>query len=295
MIFSIILGIIVVLLLAFKIEAVSRKKRKRTKLLDTPLKWKAILAERIHFYRNLNAHQKAQFESDVQRFLADIPVTGVQTTVDLEDRLLVASSAIIPLFGFPAWNYKYLDEVLLYPGPFDLEYNIEGAKRNIMGMVGTGAMEGKMILSKPALHMGFDITNDKKNVGIHEFAHLFDKENGAVDGIPPGFEDKAYALPWLEFVKKKTDQILGDRSDIDGYGSTNRQEFFAVASEYFFERPHLLKAKHPKLYAALSKVFNQDLTAVIDKDSYAKPSAIGRNAACPCGSGKKYKQCCGEE
>mgnify|MGYP003640185924 FL=1 len=293
MVFSIILGFMVVFLLALKLGG--RKKKKVTKLLATPLKWKAILTEHVHFYRNLNAHQKHQFESDVQRFLADTPVTGVKIQVDLVDRLLVASSAVIPLFGFPAWNYKYLDEVLLYPSSFDRDYNIGSTTEIITGMVGTGAMEGKMILSKPALHAGFDITNDKKNVGIHEFAHLFDKENGEVDGIPPGFEDKIYALPWLDFVKKKTDEILASHSDIDGYGTTNRQEFFAVASEYFFERPHLLKEKHPQLYETLSKVFHQDLTAVIDKDSYSKPKAIGRNSPCPCGSGKKYKHCCGKE
>ena len=159
-------------------------------------------------------------------------------------------------------------------------------------MVGNGAMEGKMILSKPSLHLGFDISNDKKNVGIHEFAHLFDKESGEIDGVPPGFEDKSFALPWLEFVKEKTDEIITNQSDINPYGATNRQEFFAVASEYFFERPHLLKKKHPKLYKILTKVFNQDMTNVIDTDSFKKQQEIGRNDQCPCGSGLKYKKCC---
>ncbi|KYG82922.1 hypothetical protein AWW67_05705 [Roseivirga seohaensis] len=293
MVFSIILGLIIILILALKKS--NKSDKEVTQLMATPSKWKAVLTEHVHFYRNLNAHQQRQFESDIQRFLAETRATGVQTEVDLVDRLLVASSAVIPLFGFPAWNYKYLDEVLLYPSSFDRNYNIGSKTEIITGMVGTGAMEGKMILSKPALLAGFDINNDKKNVGIHEFAHLFDKENGEVDGIPPGFEDKAYALPWLDFVKKKTDEILASHSDIDGYGTTNRQEFFAVASEYFFERPHLLKEKHPQLYETLSKVFHQDLTAVIDKDSYTKPKAIGRNSPCPCGSGKKYKHCCGKE
>ncbi|WP_421976097.1 zinc-dependent peptidase [Roseivirga seohaensis] len=293
MVFSIILGLIVILIFAFKKS--NKSENGRTQLMATPPKWKTILNEHVHFYRNLDAHQKNQFESDIQRFLGETRVTGVQTEVDLVDRLLVASSAVIPLFGFPAWNYKYLDEVLLYPSSFDRDYNIGSKTEIITGMVGTGAMEGKMILSKPAMHAGFDITNDKRNVGIHEFAHLFDKENGEVDGIPPGFEDKAYSLPWLDFVKKKTDEILANHSDIDGYGTTNRQEFFAVASEYFFERPHLLKEKHPQLYKTLSKVFHQDLTAVIDKDSYSNPKAIGRNSPCPCGSGKKYKHCCGKE
>ena len=159
-------------------------------------------------------------------------------------------------------------------------------------MVGSGAMEGKVILSQPALHQGFDISNDKKNVGIHEFVHLFDKEDGFIDGIPPGYEDKAFALPWMDFVHLKTKEIVQNDSDIDSYGATNRQEFFAVAGEYFFERPHLLKKKHPELYERLSKVFRQDMTEVIQHSGFKKQQETGRNAPCPCGSGKKYKKCC---
>lgn len=193
-----------------------RKKDDTTlkKLVPTPEKWKTILLDKVNFYRNLNSDQRQQFEGDIQRFLSEIRITGVQTEVTIEDRLLVASSATIPLFGFPAWNYKNLDEVLLYPDSFDRNYTIGAKDEIITGMVGSGAMEGKMILSKPSLHLGFDISNDKKNVGIHEFVHLFDKETGEIDGIPPKFEDKAYALPWLAFVRQKIDDIIVNRSDI---------------------------------------------------------------------------------
>lgn len=269
----------------------NRKANSAQSFGPAPEKWRKILLSKVNFYRNLNTDQRLQFELDVQRFLSEIKVIGVQTNVTLEDRLLVASSAVIPLFGFPAWNYKHLDEVLLYPSSFDRNYEMGNTEEIITGMVGSGVMEGKMILSKPALHAGFDISNDKKNVGIHEFVHLFDKEDGDVDGIPPGFQDKTFALPWLDFMKKKTNEIIANQSDIDGYGATNRQEFFAVASEYFFERPDLLKEKHPDLYETLSKVFNQDTASIIDKSTFVKKS-IGRNDRCPCGSGEKYKNCC---
>ena len=292
MIFSIALGLILILIFIFY-----KPKKKSTvkKVSETPRKWKTFLNEHVHFYRNLDAHQKHQFEADIKHFLAETPITGIETEVSMEDRLLVASSAVIPLFGFPSWNYKYLNEVLLYPTAFDREYQMNSPKETITGMVGNGPMEGKVILSKPALHAGFDINNDKRNVGIHEFVHLFDKEDGSVDGIPPGFHGKQFTLPWIDFVHKKTDEILANHSDIDHYGSTNRQEFFAVASEYFFERPDLLQSKHPELYDKLSQVFHQDLSAVIEKDSYKKPKKVGRNDLCPCGSGEKYKNCCWEE
>lgn len=284
--------IVIILLALYFLFFKKRKKSNSENLIATPEKWHTILLEKVNFYRNLDAVQRLQFESDLQRFLSSIKISGVHTDVTLEDRLLIASSAVIPLFGFPEWSYNNLDEVILYPDSFDRDFNIKSDREIITGMVGSGALEGKMILSKPSLHTGFDISNDKKNVGVHEFVHLFDKETGEIDGIPPGFHDKSFALPWLDLIKKKTNDIIANKSDINDYGATNQQEFFAVASEYFFERPHLLKSKHPLLYQVLSEVFHQDMTAVIDKSSFAKQRSIGRNDPCPCGSGLKYKKCC---
>lgn len=270
-----------------------RPVRKRILLRPTPPAWKEILHRYVNFYRGLDEGKKLQFEADIQRFLGEVTITGVQTEVDLTDRLLVASSAVIPLFGFPAWNYKYLDEVILYPSSFDRDFNFDNPWEQITGMVGGHGMEGKVILSKPALREGFEIFNDKNNVGIHEFVHLFDKETGTIDAIPPGFENKSFALPWLSFIQKKMEEIETRQSDIHPYAASDKVEFFAVASEYFFERPHLLKKKHPELYQRLQRIFNQDLTAVIHPSSFKKLEETGRNDPCICGSGLKYKKCCG--
>lgn len=75
-------------------------------------------------------------------------------------------------------------------------------------------------------------------------------------------------------------------SDIDEYGATADEEFFAVATEYFFERPKLLKTRHPKLYDALEQFYRQNLA---DIETTLAPK---RNSPCPCGSKKKYKHCC---
>lgn len=285
--------LILVLLVAFILLLRNRANRNSSpEIFDVPEKWKVILSDQILFYQNLDVEGKQRFESDVYQFLNSVAISGVQTKVTLEDRLLVASSAVIPLFGFPAWTYTHLDEVILYPSSFDRNFNLGSREEIITGMVGNGPMEGKVILSKPSLHAGFDIANDKRNVGIHEFVHLFDKESGTIDGIPPGFEDKSYALPWLDFISHKTNEIVANRSDIDGYATTNRQEFFAVASEYFFERPHLLKKKHPRLYTQLVEVFNQEMTEQLEPAKGLSRRSIGRNQPCPCGSGEKYKRCC---
>ena len=256
-----------------------------------PIAWRAILEEKVLFYHNLAPAEKVRFEHDISRFLKNVRITGVNTDVDITDKLLVASSAAIPVFGFPDWDYTFLDEVLLYPGSFDRNFTIHSREEVITGMVGTGTMEGKMILSKPSLHRGFGVETDKQNVGVHEFIHLLDKEDGDIDGIPATLMNKKYSIPWLKLIRQKTEEIHGGEKDINPYGATHEREFFAVIGEYFFERPQLLRENHPDLYNLLTKAFNQD-TAGLLKVSKLPKVEIERNDPCPCGSGLKFKKCC---
>jgi MtfA peptidase len=268
------------------------RKKKETPA-HFPEAWRIILNEKVLFYHNLSAADKERFEKDILRFLGNVSVTGVNTSIDITDKLLVASSAAIPVFGFPEWNYTFLDEVLLYPGSFDSNYNINSQEEVITGMVGSGAMEGKMILSKPSLHRGFENTTDRQNVGVHEFIHLLDKEDGEIDGIPATLHGKEFSLPWLELIRKKTQEIMKGNSDINEYAATHQREFLTVAGEYFFERPDMLKQNHPELYDLLAVAFRQDAAATIKITQRVK-SEIGRNDPCPCGSGLKFKKCCGK-
>jgi MtfA peptidase len=253
--------------------------------------WRLILDQRVLFYHNLNREEKVRFERDVSRFIKKVRITGVNTEIDITDKLLVASSAAIPVFGFPDWDYTFLNEVLLYPGSFDRNFNINSREEFITGMVGNGSMEGKMILSKPSLHLGFTNETDKQNVGVHEFIHLLDKEDGEIDGIPATLMNKKFSIPWLQLIREKTEEMQKGDKDINPYGGTHEREFFAVAGEYFFERPHLLRENHPELYLLLSRAFNQD-TAGLLKVSRLPKAEIERNDPCPCGSGLKFKKCC---
>jgi Mlc titration factor MtfA (ptsG expression regulator) len=266
-------------------------KRSRIEVLTFPKSWHKILTQQVIYYKNLTQDGQIKFAKDVMRFLAGVRITGVQTEVSIEDKLLVASSAVIPVFAFPEWDYAFLDEVILYPTSFDRDFVIGSKKEFIQGMVGNGAMEGKMILSKRALHNGFSNDRDKKNVGLHEFIHLIDKQDGMIDGLANSLNDKCYSIPWLNLMAEKVAAMKSDNLGINPYGATNRQEFLAVAGEYFFERPHLLKTQHPQLYDLLSKAFKQDPTNVIQVRKKGKVE-IGRNDPCPCGSGKKFKRCC---
>ena len=271
------------------------KKRKTpsVKINSFNEEWRAFLNNHVQFYRELNTNEKNEFETRVLHFLNTTKITGIQTQVDITDKLLVASSAVIPIFYFSGWEYINLYEVLLYPKAFNSKYEMNREDSSIVGMVGTGAMEGKMILSKPALIQGFKNENDKLNVGIHEFIHLVDKTDGVVDGIPSGLLEKQYTIPWINMIKQKMKEIHSLNSDINKYGGVNEAEFFSVISEYFFERPKLLREKHPAMYTLLSEIFTVDLAKKY-KNAFRKKREIMRNDPCICGSGKKFKHCCGK-
>lgn len=235
-------------------------KKKRPKTNQFPEEWQHILSEKVDFYSQLSATEKLRFEASALQFLDKIQITGIDTDVNDTDKLLVAASAVIPLFGFPGWHYRNLHEVLLYDAPFNHDYETEqGKARNILGMVGSGSMNRMMILSKPALHEGFDQQRSYHNVGIHEFVHLLDKADGATDGLPEALLQQPFLVPWVKLMHREIEAIKAGRSTINVYGSTNEAEFFSVVSEYFFKQPERLKKNHPELFDLLERVFRQDL------------------------------------
>jgi MtfA peptidase len=242
---------------AIIIYAVWWLQKKKVVITDPlPPQLKEILAVEVPFYQQLPENKKTTFEERAKQFLTQVKITGVKTKVEDTDRVLIAASAIIPIFNFPGWQYRNLHEVLLYPDSFDHEFEQQGEGRNILGMVGSGALNHVMILSQFELRQAFTNRTGKNNTAIHEFVHLVDKTDGDIDGVPEVLLNKKYIVPWLQLMQREMELIRDDRSDIDPYGTTNEAEFFAVVSEYFFERPDLLKEKHPDLYALLLKIFS---------------------------------------
>lgn len=269
------------------------KKKKRpskpTERTDFPKSWKDLLNKQLPFYRSLGSEEKSHFESRVLRFINTTKITGIKTSVEDEDSVLIGASAIVPIFAFPHWEYHNLQEVLLYPKHFDENHTIGSKKKAILGMVGYGYMEGKMILSKYSLWHGFKNKTDKQNTAIHEFVHLLDKADGAIDGVLGTLRERDVVLPWIELMEEKIKEIREGKSDIRAYGATNHEEFLAVTSEYFFERPKLLEKKHPVLYEYMEMMFGQELA---DKKLVKKAKATQHWDPCPCESGKKFRNCC---
>ena len=247
---------IFVLAIFYMVKFLQKKKVKVTQ--PVPPLLKTILQEQVPFYQQLNENRKTEFEERTIHFLTQVKVTGVKTVVEDLDRVLIAASAIIPIFNFQGWEYPNLNEVLLYLDSFDHEFEQQGDDRNILGMVGSGALNQVMILSQFELRQAFINETGKNNTAIHEFVHLVDKTDGEIDGVPESLLNKQYIKPWLQLMQEKIKEIIDDRSDINPYGATNEAEFFAVVSEYFFERPELLKEKHPELYELLLKIFHPE-------------------------------------
>lgn len=221
--------------------------------------WSEYLQRHVAFYRLLSDDEQALFRYRIQVFLATTRIEGgVAVEVTDEDRLLVGASAVIPVWAFPDWHYLNVDGVFLLPGLFNSQFECGQPDSLIAGLVGTGPLSGKLALSKPDLHAGFDNSQDKRNVGIHEFAHLIDLADGTMDGFPERLENYRVSQGWFALVQKKIHEIERERTGISRYGSTNPAEFFAVASEYFFERPELMEKKHPQLYRWLTEFYQQN-------------------------------------
>lgn len=240
--------VVLIILFVFRIGAA-----KEVALL--PENYRELLNSYVKFYRALGEDAKEQFDKRAAQFLSSVKITGVNAVVEDLDRLLIASGAIIPVFAISDWQYINLHEVLLYPGAFNADYDQDGPDRPAAGMVGTGAMQHVMILTKWQLRQGFINENDTRNTAIHEFVHLVDKMDGTMDGVPEIILERKYTAQWKQLVENTLLQMRLYGSDIDMYGATNPVEFFAVISEYFFEQPALLKVNHPELYTMLGRIY----------------------------------------
>src|SRR5215831_12301612 len=210
-----VLGLIVLIIL-FVFET-----RRIRETIPLPENYREILNDYVKFYRQLDEKGQEKFEERVEHFLSTVQITGANAIVEDLDRLLIAAAAIIPVFSFPDWQYINLHEVLLYPGTFNEDYDQAGTDRHISGMVGSGAMQNVMIISKWQLRQGFINANDARNTAIHEFAHLIDKMDGTMDGVPEIILERRFISRWVSLMNTTTQQIRSYGSDIDMYASTN--------------------------------------------------------------------------
>jgi hypothetical protein len=208
---------------------------------------------------------RRRFEDDVRIFIGLKRITGIEVEVTDELRLLVAASAVTVSLGWPAYDWDQLTEVLLYPDGFDRDYNFGVRER-----VGETSGWGSVILSVPSLRESFEDPEDAYHVGIHEFAHLLDKDRLHFDGIPPGL-DASRRTEWVALAAKEMHRLERGKSVLDPYGASDPVEFLAVAVEAFFEVPQAVRRRHAELYALLAAYFAQDPAAWDDARGLQEP------------------------
>ncbi|MBY0477130.1 MAG: zinc-dependent peptidase [Chitinophagaceae bacterium] len=250
-----VLQILLVLFLIILIVLIAFRIRRPKPLHQLPDNYKELLNDYVTFYRELNESGKEHFEQRIDQFLSAVKITGVNAEAEDLDRIFIAAAAIIPVYTIQDWQYINLHEVLLYPGAFNEEFDQHGADRNIAGMVGTGALQYAMVLTKWQVRQGFINNNDTHKTAIHEFVHLIDKMDGTMDGVPEIILERKYIDQWKQLMYTSMQQIKNGQSDIDRYGSTNTAEFFAVISEYFFMQPGQLQSNHPDVFHMLQRIY----------------------------------------
>ncbi|MBD3369791.1 hypothetical protein GF402_05440 [Candidatus Fermentibacteria bacterium] len=217
-----------------------------------------ILEDRVSFYRSLPDSERKRYEAEIAVFLDEHRIVGVDDVeVTPEARVLVAASGVRLTFGRPSWEYPDFGEILLYPGRFrpDRTFSTDVAKGEpaASGLVHGG---GGVIISLPDLLKSFEGPKDGYNVGYHEFAHLLDGFPKP-SGVPCNLSLGAYR-GWIEVMQKEFDRTRQGDSPLRSYAGTDPAEFFACATEAFFESPERLRANSPDLYRELAAYFNQE-------------------------------------
>ena len=251
--------------------ALRERRRRRLRAAGFPEAWRAILRRRVPTYGRLPLAERRELERLVQVFLAEKRFVGCAgQEVDDEVRLTIAAQACLLLLGNNTGYFPTLRTLLVYPGAFVVEKlrpepsGVLQETRQVLS--GESWSQGRVVLSWEDVLAGAADPGDGRNVVIHEFAHQLDQEKGYANGAP-SLTGQARRARWAhvlgaEFAALRERLASGDAFAppplINPYGATDPAEFFAVASEVFFEQPGRLAAEHPALYAELAGFYRAD-------------------------------------
>lgn len=250
------------------------KERRRQEIIKTPFPdaWRQILTEMVFHYNHLNSDEKIHLEQMIQVFIEEKSFEGCGG-LEITDtiRVTISAEACMLLLGLGHDLYKKLDSILVYPSTVvtpEVAASVFSGITEVTGdgtpILGQAFMGGPVILVWDAVKQGARHP-DGHNVVYHEFAHIIDMYDGRADGTPMLSSRKQYKR-WAkictkEYFKLKERSKQGKKNFLNSYGATNEPEFFAVATEYFFEKPVKMKEKHPSLYQLLQEFYNQDPSA----------------------------------
>lgn len=245
------------------------KRRRRARLLSEPFpkEWRESLARDVALWQVVPDDLRPKLEDDLRIFLAERhweACGGLELTEAMG--ALIAAQACLLTLGRSVDAYAHVRSVLVYPD----RYLAPDAVEDEMGVVteglddreGEASERGLVVLSWADLRQDARRA-DGRNLVLHEFAHQVD----LLDFLKDGFfapEDRERHERWRTVLAEGYDALcdLDDqgRNDrvLDTYGADDPAEFFAVATEAFFERPAALQKHHPDLYGVMAEYFNLD-------------------------------------
>ncbi|RLQ22480.1 zinc-dependent peptidase [Seongchinamella sediminis] len=231
-----------------------------------PASWLATLESGLPVYAALSPQQQSRLR-DMIKFFIDrkrfYGCAGLTVTDDM--RVIIAAEACLLVLNRGGALYPKLRSILVYPTAFRVEREQHQADGTVVAgghnLLGESWDNGRVILSWDDVTRGVADFSDGHNVVLHEFAHQLDAESGSTNGAPPlrGNSYRAWASIFGDnYADLELRSLRGLETVMDEYGATNPAEFFAVATETFFEKPHQLYKKRPELYAQLQQYYQLD-------------------------------------
>lgn len=219
-----------------------------------PAHWSEILNKRYSFYKKLDEEQRELFHTHLKVFLWEKHwegAGGLQVTEEM--KVIISAAAARIARKLPLSVYNRLTEIVIYPS----HYYHPGEDRRVV--MGQAHHFGTLVLSWNAVEKGIAVPDDARDTAIHEFAHVLDAESGSFDGTPLLAKGRDYPR-WGKVMGQHFAGLQADpfRGCLRSYGAENEAEFFAVATEAFFETPGQLRRCAPELYGVLADYFGID-------------------------------------
>lgn len=244
-----------------------RRSRRRRLLRSQPLaadQW-ALLMQRIPLVRRLPWVDRDELGGHIQVLLAEKRIEGAGgLEITDEIKLIILAQASVLLLHRETGCFPRLSSIIVYPDAYVVRESVETDDMLVEEVddirVGESWPSGTLVLSWEEVEA--DLEDDTQNVVLHEFAHHLDTESGAMNGAPL-LSDRDLRHRWAAVMSAVYDRLVNasrgsEAAVLDPYGAEDPAEFFAVAVEAFFLRPHSLVQEEPDLYDLLRAYFRQD-------------------------------------
>jgi Mlc titration factor MtfA (ptsG expression regulator) len=260
---------ILLLFLGFLIikKALLNRRRRQLAVMPFPNEWEKILEKNVSLYRYLPDALKEQLHNDIKIFIDEKHFEGMGgLEITDEIKVTIAAEACLLLLNRKNSDYPGLSSIVVYPNAYVAKQNaiVDGGVHIEEQSVRLGESwhHGSVVLAWDNVKQGAINPQDGHNVVMHEFAHQLDQEDGVSDGAPILEKRSSYAT-WAHILSEEFEHLRFNvehhkKSVMDKYGATNPAEFFAVATETFFEKPVQLKKKAPDLYNELKSFYKVD-------------------------------------